>query len=72
MKAGIVHDEVIDLAEDADVKMLVAEEPEMSAEDQAEFEAALAESTEQLERGEFEEARPAILRLLAKAYISEA
>jgi predicted DNA-binding antitoxin AbrB/MazE fold protein len=63
----IILDEAVDLDEGADVEVLIPDEQEMSAEDLAEFEATLAESTEQLARGEFEDARSFAVRLLAKS-----
>jgi hypothetical protein len=63
----IVLDEAIDLVDGTDLEVLVPDEQEMSAEDLAEFEAELAESKAQFERGEFVEARSFALRLLAKS-----
>jgi hypothetical protein len=63
----IVLDEAIDLVDGTDLEVLIPEEHEMSAEDLVEFEAELAESTAQFERGEFVDARSFALRLLAKS-----
>jgi antitoxin component of MazEF toxin-antitoxin module len=63
----VILDEAVDLVDGTDVEVLVPNDHEMSAEDQAEFDEALAESTEQFARGEFEEARSFALRLLAKS-----
>lgn len=66
----IVLDEPVELHEGAAVEVLLPDEPEMSRpemsrEDLAELEAALDESTEQFELGEFEDARAFAVRLAA-------
>lgn len=59
-------DEPIELHEGVAVAVLVPDQAEMSSEDLAELEAALAEGTEQFERGEFEDARAFAVRLAAR------
>jgi hypothetical protein len=63
----VILDEAVELVDGTDLEVLVPEEEDMSEDERVELEAALAESAEQFERGEFVEARPAILRLLARA-----
>ncbi len=61
----IVLDEPVELHEGAALEVLLPDEPEMSRGDLAELEAAVDESTEQFERGEFEDARAFAVRLAA-------
>jgi hypothetical protein len=60
------NDEQVELADHVAAKVLFSEPLEMSSEDLAELEAAVAESTEQLERGEFEDAGVLAVRLAAR------
>ena len=61
----IILDEPVELHEGAAVEVLLPDEPEMCREDLAELEAAVDDSTEQFERGAFEDARAFAVRLAA-------
>jgi hypothetical protein len=63
----IVLDDPLDLPEGAAVEVLLPEVGEPSAEAPADLEAALEESTTELERGELEDARAFALRLVARS-----
>ena len=63
----IVFDEPVELQEGADVKVVMADPDELTADEHAELERALDESTAQFERGEFEDARTFALGLLARS-----
>lgn len=63
----IILDEPIELHEGIAVEVLVPDQAdEMGSEDLAELEAAVAESTEQFEHGEFEDARAFAVRFAAR------
>lgn len=66
----IVPDEAIALAEGVEVEVLVREDEDdvddMTDTEREELEAALDESREQFERGEYEDARTVVLRVMAR------
>jgi len=59
-------DEQVELVDHVAAKVLFSEPLEMSSEDLVELEAAIEESTEQFERGEFEDAGALAVRLAAR------
>lgn len=62
----IVLDEPVDLPEGAAVEVLLPDHDELTAQEHADLEIAVAESTAEFERGEIEDARAFALRLVAR------
>ena len=63
----IVLDEQIDLPEGAAVEVLLPESGRLTAQERAELEAELEASTQEFDRGDFEDAHAFALRLVAKS-----
>ena len=63
----IVLDEPIDLPEGAAVEVLLPDHDELTAQERADLESAVEESSAEFQRGEIEDARAFALRLVARS-----